>query len=201
MCWKFPNFDQPNFSVFDNSLFSKLSNTSNNTTMQILSPDCSVDPEIDKGTSSNIHTNPLNMDTGDGTILSTPAHTSDAPSISSPLSKAKLAGMWKFNSEYALLEMAEEFRLWIHQHGKMEVHYIIIADALCRHFGLVCLVISLCHKYNAMLDAARKQAAVDVKATGEKQLDAMQLLAAKLVALKDDSKVLSEACLFLGLFF
>ena len=52
-----------------------------------------------------------------------------------------------------------------------------------------------------MLDVARKQAAVDVKATGEKQLDAMQLLAAKLVALKDDSKVLSEACLFLGLFF
>ena len=158
--------------------------------------------KLTKGHPATSTQTPLNMDMGDVTILSTPTHTSDAPSISSPLSKAKLAGMWKFDSVYALLEMAEELRLWIHQHGKMEVYYITIADALCRHFGLVCLVISLCHKYNAMLDVARKQAAVDAKATGEtQQLDAMQLLAAKLVALKDDSKVLSEACLFLGLFF
>ena len=53
-----------------------------------------------------------------------------------------------------------------------------------------------------MLDVARKQAVVDAKVTGETwQLDAVQLLAAKLVALEDDSKALSEVSLFLGLFF
>ena len=98
--------------------------------------------------------------------------------------------------------MAEELSLWIHQHGKMEAHYIVIADELRGCYGLVCLVISLHRKYNAMLDGARKQAVVDAKATGKTwQLDAMQLLAAKLVALEDDSKALSKVSLFLGLFF
>ena len=38
--------------------------------------------------------------------------------------------MWKFDAELALLQMAEELGLWIHQHGKMEAHYIAIADEL-----------------------------------------------------------------------
>ena len=93
--------------------------------------------------------------------------------------------------------MAEELRLWIHQHGKMEVHYITIADALHEHFGLVYSVISLCCKYNAMLDAAQKQAAEDAKKMGKaRQLDAVQLLTAKLAALEDNSKALSEVSLF-----
>ena len=145
---------------------------------------------------------PLNMDTGDISVLSTPARASDAPSISLLSSKAKPAGTWKFDSELALLEMAEELGLYIHQHGKMEAHYVAIADALREQFGLIRSVISLRRKYNAMLDAARKQAAADAKATGAtRQLDAVQLLAAKLAALEDDSKALSEVSLFLGLFF
>ena len=84
----------------------------------------------------------------------------------------------------------------------MEAHYIAITDELCGRYGLVRSVISLRRKYNAMLDTARKQAAADAKATGEtRQLDAMQLLAAKLAVLEDDSKALSEVSLFLGLFF
>ena len=125
------------------------------------------------------------------------AYASDASSISSLLSKVELAGIWDFNLEYALLQMAEELGLWIHQHGKMEVHYIAIADALHRHFGLIHSVILLCCKYNVMLDAARRQAAEDVKKTGETwQLDAMQLLVVKLAALEDDLKVLSEVSPF-----
>ena len=145
---------------------------------------------------------PLNMDTGDITILSAPMCTLDVPSISSPSSKAKLAEIWDFDAKYALLQMAEELGLWIYQHGKMEVHYIAIMDELCRRFGLVCSVISLCCKYNAMLDAARRQAAADSKKMGETwQLDAMQLLVVKLVALEDDSKALSQVSLFLVYFF
>ena len=145
---------------------------------------------------------PLNMDTGDITVFLTLACTSDAPSISSLSSKAKPAGIWDFDAKYALLQMAEELGLWIHQHGKMEAHYIAIMDVLHRQFGLVCSVILLCCKYNTMLDMARRQAVVDVKATGETwQLDAMQLLATKLAALEDNSKALSEVSLFLGLFF
>ena len=159
-------------------------------------------PKSTKGRPVTSTQTPLNMDTGDVTVLSTPARASDAPSISSPSSKAKPAGMWKFDSEYALLEMAEELGLYIHQHGKMEAHYVAIADALWEQFGLVRSVISLRRKYNAMLDAARKQAAADAKATGAtRQLDAVQLLAAKLAALEDDSKALSEVSLFFSLFF
>ena len=159
-------------------------------------------PKSTKGHPATSTQMPLNMDTGDISILSTPVHASDAPSISSPSSKAKPAGTWKFDSELALLEMAEELGLWIHQHGKMEAHYVVIVDELRGCYGLVHSVISLRRKYNAMLDAARKQAAVDAKATGEtRQLDAVQLLAVKLAALEDDSKALSEVSLFLGLFF
>ena len=155
-----------------------------------------------KGRPATSMQTPLNMDTGDVSVLSTPVCASDTPSISSPSSKAKPAGMWKFDSELALLEMAEELGLWIHQHGKMEAHYVAIADELRGRYGLVRSVISLRRKYNAMLDAARKQAAVDAKVTGEtQQLDAVQLLAAKLAVLEDDSKALSEVSLFLGLFF
>ena len=159
-------------------------------------------PKSMKGHPATSMQTPLNMDTGDVSVLSTPVRASDAPSISSPSSKAKPAGTWKFDSELALLEMAEELGLWIHQHGKMEAHYVAIADELRGRYGLVRSVISLRCKYNVMLDVARKQAAADAKATGEtQQLDAVQLLAAKLAALEDDSKALSEVSLFLGLFF
>ena len=100
------------------------------TTQTILST-----PKSTKGHPATSMQTPLNMDTGDVSVLSTPVRASDAPLISSPLLKAKPAGMWKFDSKLALLEMAEELGLWIHQHGKMEAHYIAIADEL--HGGIV----------------------------------------------------------------
>ena len=107
-------------------------------------------------------------------------------SISSPLSKAKLAGMWYFDSKYALIE----------------VHYIAIMNTLCGHYSLVHSVILLCCKYNATLDIARKQVAEDAKKTGKfGQWNMVHLLMAKLAMLEDDSKALSEVSLFLGLFF
>ena len=120
-----------------------------------------------KGCPATSTQTPLNMDTRDVSILLTPACASDAPSISSSLSKAKLAGTWNFDTEFALLQMAEELSLWIHQHGKMEAHYVAIMDELHGRYGLVHSVISLHCKYNAMLDVARRQAAVDAKVTGK----------------------------------
>ena len=71
-------------------------------------------PKLMKGHPAMSTQMPLNMDTGDVTVLSTPVCTSDAPLISLLSLKVKPAGMWKFNSEYTLLEMAEELGLWIH---------------------------------------------------------------------------------------
>ena len=112
-------------------------------------------------------------------------------------SKAKLLGNWTDKSKFAMLQMAEQLRLWIHQHGKMEAHYIAIVEILQVHFGLVCSVISLPCKYNLMLEMARKQAVEDAKITGEVALgNEMQLLAAKLASMEDDSRELSEVSLF-----
>ena len=52
-------------------------------------------------------------------------------------------------------------------------------------------IISLCHKYSILLDAAWKQLVEDVKNTGEVgQQNAVHLLMAKLAALEDNLKVL-----------
>ena len=140
---------------------------------------------------------PIDLDIGGIITFSSPLHAPDMQSVSSLSSKAKLVGNWTNKSKFAMLQMAEQLRLWIHQHGKMEAHYIAIVEILQVHFGLVCSVISLPCKYNLMLEMARKQAVEDAKITGEVALgNEMQLLAAKLASMEDDSRELSEVSLF-----